>query len=170
MSGVYIINGSVLKNISNKKIKFKDILKKNRKKISVYETRDFVKDIGTPKRVKWVKKNLTLRNILKKDNKNSLKAFFLDRDGVINFEKKNEKVSNPFNFFPKTLNALRKIKKNKFLIIIVTNQPGVAKGFIKEKKLIQINTEYLNYLSRRKIIIDSLLYCPHHPEKGFKGN
>ena len=49
MSGVYIINGSVLKNISNKKIKFKDILKKNRKKISVYETRDFVKDIGTPK-------------------------------------------------------------------------------------------------------------------------
>ena len=93
----------------------------------------------------------------------------MDRDGVLNIEKKNEKVSNPFNFTKGALNSLQKINKKNYIIIIITNQPGVAKGFITEKKLRQINQKYINFLSRKKILIQSLLYCPHHPEKGFKG-
>ena len=168
MSGISIINGSVLKNLTKKKISFNLLLKKNRKKTSVFETRDFVKDVGTPKRVRWVKKNLNFSKLIRKKNIPN-KAIFLDRDGVINLEKKNEKVSNPFNFAKGIFNALRVIKKNNYLIIIITNQPGVAKGFISENKLKNINKKYINFFSRKKIIIDSLLYCPHHPEKGFKG-
>ena len=76
MSGVSIVNGSILKNISKKKLKFKSILKKNKANVSVYETREFIKDMGTPERVLWAKKSLSKKEIKKKNFKNSVKAFF----------------------------------------------------------------------------------------------
>lgn len=169
LSGVCLLKGSILSNIKKKKLKFKSILKKNKKYVSAYETREFIKDIGTPKRVEWARKFLLKRDISKKNFKNPIKTIFLDRDGVLNKEKKDEKVSDPFNFTKGALRSLKEINNRNYIIVIITNQPGVAKGFISEAKLKKLNKDYINFLSRKKIIIHSLFYCPHHPEKGFKG-
>ena len=66
LSGVCLLKGSILSNIKKKKLKFKSILKKNKKYVSAYETREFIKDIGTPKRVEWARKFLLRRDISKK--------------------------------------------------------------------------------------------------------
>ena len=168
LSGIYLIKGSLISKIIKKKQSFKKILEKNRTQVSIYKTREFIKDIGTPKRIYQVKKNMNLKTIKKFHIKNKLPAIFLDRDGVINKEYPDKKFQNPLDFFPKTLNALKKIDKKKFAIFIITNQSAIAKGFLTEKKLKKMHYDLLNFLGTKEILIQDIYYCPHHPHKGFK--
>jgi mannose-1-phosphate guanylyltransferase/phosphomannomutase len=168
LSGIYLINGSLISKIKKKKQSFKNILEKNKNQVSIYKTREFIKDIGTPERIFQVKKNENLKIIKKFNIKNKLPAIFLDRDGVINKELKNIKYQNPLNFYPKTLNALKNINAKKFLIFIITNQSAIAKGFLTEKKLKKMHYDLINFLGNREILIQDIYYCPHHPQKGFK--
>ena len=106
--------------------------------------------------------------MLEKDfYKKKNKVFFLDRDGVINIQSDKKKLNNPYNFFSYTFKALRLICENNYKIIIITNQPGVAKGFITYRQMKILNQKYINFFNKKKIIISSLLFCPHHPDKGF---
>lgn len=90
------------------------------------------------------------------------KAVFLDRDGVIidakkDFIYKEEDVL----FLPRVLEALREIKKKKYLIIVITNQPAIARGITTEKEVYELHT-----ILNEKIdnLIDKFYFCPHHPE------
>ena len=58
-----------------------------------------------------------------KNFKNPIKTIFLDRDGVLNKEKKDEKVSDLFNFTKGALRSLKEINKRNYIIVIITNQP-----------------------------------------------
>ena len=95
-------------------------------------------------------------------------AIFLDRDGVINKEKYNI-YSNPCNFYPKTAEAIRKINKMNYLCIVITNQPAIAKGFVKEDFVKFTHAKMETLVGYEGAYFDDILYCPHHPEKGFKG-
>ena len=109
-------------------------------------------------------------NKLKKDYKlfREKNAVIFDRDGTIISEKKfvnSPKKIKVFNNFYKTIN---KIKKN-FILICITNQSAISKGFITEKKLEKIHLE-LNQKIYRKTgtFFDKFYYCPHYPISGFK--
>ena len=67
--------------------------------------------------------------------KNKQKAVFIDRDGVINIDQGPQKYSDPTNFLKGALDALKKLQKMKYLKILITNQPAVAKGYITIKGL-----------------------------------
>jgi mannose-1-phosphate guanylyltransferase/phosphomannomutase len=168
LSGIYLINGYLISTIKKKKQSFKKILQKNKMQVSIYKTREFITDVGTPKRINQVKKNMSLKTIKKFHIKNKLPAIFLDRDGVINREHENKKFQNPLDFFPKTLNALKSIDAKKFAIFIITNQSAIAKGFLTENKLKKMHYDLLSFLGTKEILIQDIYYCPHHPHKGFK--
>ena len=68
----------------------------------------------------------------------------------MNKEKKDEKVSDPFNFTKGALRSLKEINRRNYIMVIITNQPGVAKGYISEEKLKKLNRDYINFLSRKK--------------------
>lgn len=89
------------------------------------------------------------------------KAVFLDRDGVINaskgFVSKQEEVVLIENIFE----ALKKIKDKGFLLIVVTNQPIVARGLASEEDIEEIH-DFMN--KQLGGLIDNFYLCPHHPE------
>lgn len=93
------------------------------------------------------------------------RAVFVDRDGVINknlFNENNgvESPSNPSEFIllPKAAQAVKILRKTGLKIIVVSNQPGVAFGYIKEYMLDKITKKMAS-----KIDVDGVYYCRHHP-------
>lgn len=91
------------------------------------------------------------------------KAVFLDRDGVINREVDNLKSLNQLRLLPQAASAIKKINKRGFLVIIITNQPVVARGWITENELQAIHQVLLSRLAKKGAKIDAIYYCPHHP-------
>lgn len=95
------------------------------------------------------------------------KAVFLDRDGVIIGLKKDDDaygfILNESDVFllPNTFEALKKFKEKGYLLIVITNQPSVARGIISEEKINEINNFINGQLNN---IIDAFYFCPHHPE------
>ena len=97
------------------------------------------------------------------------KAIFLDRDGTINkhigFLRKTEELE----LLPRAAEAIKKINSRGFLAIVITNQPVIARGEITVEELNAIHNKLETELGRQGAYIDGLYYCPHHPDKGFKG-
>lgn len=92
------------------------------------------------------------------------KAFFLDRDGVIikNVPYLN-KVDN-IQFMPRISESIRRINRLGFKCIVVTNQSGVARGFIEIEQLISIHQYITKCLHEEQAIIDAFYFCPHYPD------
>ena len=97
-------------------------------------------------------------------NKNINKAVFLDRDGVINkdfsyvYQKKN------FVFNEGIFDLLRLLQENKYLLFVITNQSGIARGLFSELQYNQITEYYLNILGNLGIRISGVFHCSHHPD------
>lgn len=87
-------------------------------------------------------------------------AIFLDRDGVLTKEKGYVTKVEELEIFAYARECIQKIKKKGYLIIVVTNQSGVARGFFTEKELKKINAHLI-----KETGAGALYYCPHH-EKG----
>lgn len=100
------------------------------------------------------------------------KAFFLDRDGVVNrmhYDQEHGIIDSPLNpkqFFlmPGIENLIKTAKKLGYKVIIVSNQPVVAKGKTSLKKLEQITKKMIRQLRTKKAEIDDIFYCLHHPQ------
>ena len=73
-----------------------------------------------------------------------------------------------FKFRPYILKGLKYLTKKKYLIFIVTNQAGIAKGKFKLKDLLKLNRKLLLYLNKRNIIINDIQFCPYHPNAKIK--
>ena len=101
--------------------------------------------------------------VLKKKKIKNL-AFFLDRDGVINHEIGYIKKWNDIKFYNRTLDALNIIQKAGFLIIIITNQSGVSRGYYSLKDMHRFNEELSKQLEENyNIHINFIKYCIHLP-------
>lgn len=92
------------------------------------------------------------------------KALFLDRDGVVNKEKNYLYKIEDFEFIDGVFDACRYFQAQGFLIIIITNQAGIARGKYSEKDY-QILTDWMNnQFENQNINISKVYYCPHHPD------
>ena len=69
---------------------------------------------------------------------------------------------------PNTVRAIKKLKVAGYLIIIISNQAVVARGWINELELSQINANIFRQLKKRGAKIDGIFYCPHHPNADLK--
>jgi D,D-heptose 1,7-bisphosphate phosphatase len=87
------------------------------------------------------------------------RAVFLDRDGVL--VKDTGYVTNP-ELLPRVAEAIKLLKG--FLVVVVTNQAGVAKGYLTELQVISVNFQIKSTLAKQSAFIDKIYYCPHHPE------
>ncbi len=98
------------------------------------------------------------------DAQNRNKAIFLDRDGVINVEV--GYLSNPddFEIIEETIEALKILSNKCFLLIVITNQAGIARGFYTEETLNRIHIKMKSILKAHNITLTDIYFCPHHPE------
>ena len=160
----YIEKGRVLdfgKDIFPKIIKTENLY--------AYKTTEYLKDMGTPDRLKKVEKDLLSGKVARLNKSNKQKAIFLDRDGVINKEVDNLSDINKFELLDNVTDVIKLINKSEFISIVVTNQPVLAKGFLTENELKQIHKKMDTLLGDERAFFDDLYYCPHHPESGFDG-
>jgi len=94
------------------------------------------------------------------------KAVFLDRDGTINVEKDYLVRPEEFEFIPGAPAAIARLKRAGFLVIVVTNQSGVARGYFDIDAVHQLHEHLQRQLSADGAGIDGFYLCPHHPEHG----
>lgn len=91
------------------------------------------------------------------------KAIFLDRDGTINVEKNYLYRIEDFEFLPGVIEGLKLFQDAGYLLIIITNQSGIGRGFYTEEDFQILNTWMIAELKRKGIDIDKVYYCPHLP-------
>ena len=92
------------------------------------------------------------------------KAVFLDRDGTLNIDYGYVHDIDQFHFIEGSIEALNKIKEMGYLLVLVTNQSGIARGLFTEEQFLQL-TEWMDWsLADRGVDLDGIYYCPHHPE------
>lgn len=92
------------------------------------------------------------------------KAVFLDRDGVINVDKGYVYKLSNLEFIPGSVNALKKLKKLGYLLIIITNQSGIGRGYYNKRDYLKFKNEFHKILNEKGVKIDAEYYCPHAPE------
>ena len=88
-------------------------------------------------------------------------TLFLDRDGVINVEKKEDYIRNweEFQFYDESLLALPILAQKFNRIVITTNQKGIGKGLMTHEDLLQIHSNMLNAIQKAGGRIDHIYYC-----------
>jgi len=95
------------------------------------------------------------------------KVVFLDRDGVLNYDRKNFiKTPQEFILYPYTVTSLAKLKKAGFKLFIITNQSGVGRGIITMENLNLIHNKLFLTFTSFGVYIDDIYVCPHHPKAG----
>lgn len=92
---------------------------------------------------------------------------FLDRDGVINYDFGYVSNFKNIKFTTGIFEGLRLLQKN-FILCIVTNQSGVARGLFSEKELNLLNRKIIEKLKKHKIKIKHIEYCPYHKNSMIK--
>ena len=92
------------------------------------------------------------------------KALFLDRDGTINLEKNYVYKISDFEFLPGIFNLIQYFQHKEFLIFIITNQSGIARGYYSEQEFYTLNNWMLAEFEKENIKITKVYFCPHHPD------
>lgn len=93
-------------------------------------------------------------------------VIFLDRDGTINEEVHYLHRPEDLKILPGVPQAVRRFHEAGYLVVVITNQAGIGRGYYTEKDL-EILNGYLNQmLAEEQAHIDGFYFCPHHPEHG----
>ncbi|MCR5232121.1 MAG: HAD-IIIA family hydrolase [Acholeplasmatales bacterium] len=135
----------------------------------VYDSPEYVKDMGTPERYYLVESDYKLGIVRSRNLANKQKAIFLDRDGVINKMVGFLKNIDDFELLDGVSEAIKMINHSNYLAIVITNQPVIARGDVTLDELNMIHNKMETLLGLDGAYLDHIYYCPHHPDKGFPG-
>jgi D-glycero-D-manno-heptose 1,7-bisphosphate phosphatase len=91
-------------------------------------------------------------------------AAFLDRDGVLNFDRGYTHRPDDLEMIPGAAAAVRLLNEAGYYVFVVTNQSGVARGFYPEAAIKQVHRHMQEILMKEGAHIDAFYYCPHHPD------
>ncbi len=97
----------------------------------------------------------------KKDQK---KAIFLDRDGIINVDHGYVFKVEDFEFNAGIFDLLAFLQAQGYLLIVVTNQSGIARGYYTQEDYMQLTSYMVETLQKEGIKIDAVFHCPHAPQ------
>jgi D-glycero-D-manno-heptose 1,7-bisphosphate phosphatase len=92
------------------------------------------------------------------------KALFLDRDGVINVDKVHVSRSDDFELAEGIFELCRKYQSEGYLIMVITNQAGIAKGLYTEDDFLKLKAWMVEQFQINSVAISKVYHCPHHPD------
>ena len=91
-------------------------------------------------------------------------ALFLDRDGVINKDIGYLYRIEDFEFLDGAIETCRQFQAAGYLLIVITNQAGIAHGYYTEQDFYTVNDWMIEQFRQRGVHIDKVLYSPFHPD------
>jgi len=104
-----------------------------------------------------------------KRNVKTNKALFLDRDGTINEEKDYLYKTEDFKFIESTVELCRLAQKKGYLLIVITNQSGIARGYYTAEDMNNCNKYMVDEFAKKGIKITDVFCCPYldanHPDR-----
>lgn len=132
-------------------------------------TRFYLKDIGTQDRIHKARKEISEKNFL---NRSAVETpgIFIDRDNTLIPDIPLGRRS--FSGTEIDMNLVELISHLNSVgipIFLVTNQPAVAKGYIDLSEVEKVHNQISTFISKHNAFFDDIVYCPHHPDIGFKG-
>ena len=159
--GIYYIEKNALDGITDEKFSFeKQILETDYCPVAVYESDGYFIDIGIPENYKKAQKEKE-----KLSCRRTRYAVFLDRDGTINHDTGHLYRKEDFRFLGNADKAIAQMKNKGYLVIVITNQAGIAKGLYTAKDVDILHSHIDSLLlEKHGITADGYYYCPHHPE------
>jgi mannose-1-phosphate guanylyltransferase/phosphomannomutase len=137
--------------------------------VFAYRSTEYVKDMGTPERLNAVSNDLRNGVVNARSLSNKQKAIFLDRDGTINELRGFLNKADEFELLDHAADGIRLINSSRYLAIVATNQPVLARGECSYEELDKIHRKMETELGIQGAYIDDLYFCPHHPDRGFDG-
>lgn len=132
-----------------------------------YVSAEYIKDMGTPDRYEKVCQDVISGKVARLNKKHPRAAVFLDRDGVINKEVEFLHKPEQLELIPGAADAIRLINKKGYLVIVVTNQPIIARNMCSLEELDYIHATLETMLGKEHAYLDAIYYCPHHPDNGY---
>ena len=94
------------------------------------------------------------------------RAVFLDRDGTLNIDSGYVHQIKDWVWIPGAIEALSLLKQAGYLVVIVTNQAGVARGLYRRSDVDFLHDWVQADLRSHGVEVDAFYYCPHHPDFG----
>lgn len=94
------------------------------------------------------------------------KAVFIDRDDTICRDVGYCRRPEDLVLLPGSSAGLKLLNESGFKVVVITNQSGIARGFLDEAILDNIHAKMKEDLSREGASVDAIYYCPHHPDEG----
>ncbi|WP_372965599.1 D-glycero-beta-D-manno-heptose 1,7-bisphosphate 7-phosphatase [Marinobacter sp.] len=94
------------------------------------------------------------------------KAVFLDRDGVINVDHGYVYRKEDFEFVDGIFEVCRHFQDQGYLLIVVTNQSGIARGMYTEEQFQELTDWMVDCFKEQGVTITKVYHCPHHPDFG----
>ena len=92
-------------------------------------------------------------------------AVFIDRDGTIIAEKVYLSDPDGVELIPGTIDALQELRAAGFLLVVVTNQAGIARGLYAVDDYHAVAARLEEKLAAEGIVMDATYFCPHHPDE-----
>jgi histidinol-phosphate phosphatase family protein len=134
-----------------------------------YNSFEYIKDCGTPKRLDKVCADYATGLISASNLSHQQKIVFLDRDGTINRLVDQLSKAEQFELLPGVANAISKLNKSFYRAVLVTNQPVIARGECSQEDLVEIHKKMETLLGEHGAYLNHIYFCPHHPDQGFMG-
>ena len=177
-SGIFILNKILLEKIcapiENDSKSIFHFIVRNAFNLNIniysYNTTEYIKDMGTPKRLKVVENDLLRDKVNKKNYTNSQKTLFLDRDNTLikcdigKYILKEKDI----DFHVYNIEKIIPISLNYDFVCLLTNQPSISMGKLNLIDLDRINTCVVKFCLSKGLKIDVVTFCPHHPHKGYQ--
>lgn len=91
---------------------------------------------------------------------------FVDRDGTLNQEVDYVRTPDELRLIPGAAEAVQKLNERGLATCVISNQSGIARGYLREEDLIPIHEKLERELARGGGKVDRIYYCPHHPTEG----
>jgi D-glycero-D-manno-heptose 1,7-bisphosphate phosphatase len=92
------------------------------------------------------------------------RAIFLDRDGTLVEPRHYPTRPDDLVLYPRLAPALRRLRSAGFKLVVVTNQSGIARGYLNMQELRDMHRSLSQRLARLGVQIDRYYHCPHHPD------
>jgi D-glycero-D-manno-heptose 1,7-bisphosphate phosphatase len=129
------------------------------------ESLNYFKDSGTSKSLESIQNDYQCGVF----EGGTIKCYLVDLDDTLVSDSIKDKKNSFANFHEDALGFIKSCNENNIKLIVVTNQPALAKGQLTQLELDNYISSCERFLSQRNLFWDAFLYCPHHPEYGHIG-
>lgn len=135
--------------------------------VYAYLSPEYIKDVGTPERIAAAAEEIKSGVVAARNLGKKQKCVFLDRDGTVNRYCGLISAPEQFELEPHAAEAIRLLNRSGYLTIVATNQPVVARGMCSIADVEEIHRKLSTLLGQEGAYIDGIVFCPHHPDKGY---